>query len=386
MVDTISLNVRDAFGNSGVLDATIKIPSDEFKEKYKDILDDATSSITFEDAVDSTSDFFLSAADDIGSFKKIRNSKRTERNSENQFLSYKVAGFTPVVGDESDKSLVTKMSGDKFRVVALYNGKLYNVVYNYTGDEDINDFIQNINDESEDYDFTRKSDVISFWQLMDDYGDIVRSYPLGISTSGRNYSKVKINLDNKNESEMLESEGVQTTDIAPKVDQNVGGLVKVKLKKKKKVEESDIFSYSIKDLLIESVSQEDEFYGSRGFIKDENGRYHFGDYYITESGKVVHKSKLNEFNVWPEEKEVIDDFNNRLKTLETFSDLQKFLDDLSKNEWGLVLMSKRAKWHAYAFTDAGDNKTNYLLSDGESSRNQKIKDLYKWLEIGNNPR
>ena len=90
----------------------------------------------------------------------------------------------------------------------------------------------------------------------------------------------------------MEAEGVQTTDIAPKLDQEVGSLIKVKMKKKKKVTESEMFN--INDLLVESISEKDAFYGARGFIKDENGRYHFGDYYLTESGKVVHKSKLNE--------------------------------------------------------------------------------------------
>lgn len=290
--NTIKLNMRDAFGNTGTLVANLSISGDEFINKYKNDLDEITKSLTFEDGVDGTSELFLKASE-IQSFnKRISGKGWTPRNKENQFLSYKVAGFTPVIDDESDKSLVTKMSDDKVRVVAKYEDKLYNIVYLYTGEDDIDDFVQNINDEAEQYDFSKKSEIISFWQLMDYYGDVLKSYPQGISTKNRGYNKLKVAIENDNN--INEAEGVQTTDIAPKVDQNVGGLVKVKLKKKKRINEDDIFNYSIKDLLVESISQEDEYYGSRGFIKDENGKYHFGDYYINESGKVVHKSKLKE--------------------------------------------------------------------------------------------
>lgn len=95
---------------------------------------------------------------------------------------------------------------------------------------------------------------------------------------------------------------------------------------------------------------------------------------------------LKEINTDSEEKEIIDKLNERLKTLSTFEDLEKFLADMEKGGYGHVLVSKRTKWHAYAFTDAGDNKVHYLLSDGESTRTQKVKDLYRWLTVSNTSR
>lgn len=97
-------------------------------------------------------------------------------------------------------------------------------------------------------------------------------------------------------------------------------------------------------------------------------------------------SIIKEINVNETEKSVMEDLNSRLKTLQTFSDLEKFLEDMSKGGYGHVLVSKRTRWHAYAFTDAGNNKVHYLLSDGESTRTQNIKDLYKWLEVSNTSR
>lgn len=95
---------------------------------------------------------------------------------------------------------------------------------------------------------------------------------------------------------------------------------------------------------------------------------------------------LKELNTDVDEKQIIVGLNERLKTLSTFEELEKFLEDMSKGGYGHVLVSKRARWHAYAFTDAGNNKVNYLLSDGESTRTQNIKDLYKWLEVSNTSR
>lgn len=347
----ISLGVLDAFGNSGTINLSLNISVDEFDKKYGDALQKIVKADTFGERLDLTNDFFAESKDDVASVGKIKGRQVSERNKENQLLSYKIYDFIPDLS-KGDVVIKSSKSKEKFLVrVKDSNGKEYNISYLYTSAEPIKDFIDNINTEADEYDFTNKSDIVSFYQLLDDYGDILGSYPTGISTSGRNYPKkegddmlseqvdeetvlndfntylMDINispeqvdediindyftgmfyeiwdnndLDDANEAERIirkkyhcedkfnESEGVQTTDIAPKVDQDLG-LVKVKMKKRGKITE-EIKS----DLLINMISEKDAFYGARGFIKDEFGRYHFNDYYLTESGKVVHKSKLDE--------------------------------------------------------------------------------------------
>lgn len=289
----IMFGVMDSFGNSGTLPIYIKIPNKDFISKYGKQIDTILKVMTFGEGVDLTSQFLNDAEIDIEKIGRIKNMKTVERTKENQTLSYKVAGFTPVDGE---LPTVFKSSKDTFSVRATKDGKMYNIRYLFTGVGTVDDFINEITPEVDDYDFTSKSEIISFFQLMDDYGDVMKSYPTGISTKERNYKR-----NAKEEGEIMESEGVQVSDIAPKTDQNVG-LVKIKMKKKKKVTESEIIDFDKNDLLINTINERDEFYGSRGFIKDEKGRYHFNDYYINESGKVVHKSKLKE-EFWNEDGE-----------------------------------------------------------------------------------
>ena len=278
--DKIKLCMQDAFGNSGDVYITTKIPIDEFDKKYKKDINKILKVQTFGEGLDLTNEFLSNAESDIENISKIKNMKVINKDSENQVLSYKVAGFTPVVGDVPT---VQKIGEEKFRIVAQdASGKRYNIVYLYKDNGSLDEFLSDLDSEIDDYDFNRKSDVVAFYQMLDDYADVLKSYPVGISTAGRR---------NKVEGEIKEAEGVQTTDIAPKVDQNVGGLIKVRMKKRKV--ENDVARFK-QDLLINNLSEQDEFYGARGFIKDEKGRYHFGDYYLTESGKVVHKSKLKE--------------------------------------------------------------------------------------------
>lgn len=289
----VMFGVMDSFGNSGTLPIYIKIPNKDFISKYGKQIDTILKVMTFGEGVDLTSQFLNDAEIDIEKIGKIKNMKTVERTKENQTLSYKVAGFTPVDGE---LPTVFKSSKDTFSVRATKDGKMYNIRYLFTGVGTVDDFIDEITPEVDDYDFTSKSEIISFFQLMDDYGDVMKSYPTGISTKERNYKR-----NAKEEGEIMESEGVQVSDIAPKTDQNVG-LVKIKMKKKKKVTESEIIDFDKNDLLINTINEQDEFYGSRGFIKDEQGHYHFGDYYINESGKVVHKSRLSE-EFWNEDGE-----------------------------------------------------------------------------------
>lgn len=287
--DKLKLLMMDRYGNRGVIYATLNIPVDEFIKKYKKDMDSIFDERTFEDRLDVTSEFLEKCQSDVASFSKIKNREiiDTDDDGYKSALSYKVKGLTPDP-DAEDVVVINKKDKTKFQVLAVDNeGRKYNINYQYTGEEPIQDVIPDLNVEADDYDFTKQSEVYSFYRMLMDYGICKGSYPRGISTASRNYQR-----NNKEEGEIMEGEGVQVSDIAPKTDQNVG-LVKVKMKKKKKVTESEIIDFDKNDLLINTINEQDEFYGSRGFIKDEHGHYHFNDFYICE-GKVVHKSKLKE--------------------------------------------------------------------------------------------
>lgn len=287
--DKLQLVMMDAYGNKGTLFITLNIPVDKFLKKYKKDLDAITSSMSFSDGVEDTVSLLNKAEGDIASMSRIKGKEVVASDSESSALPYQVKGLVPDVSTGGEIIVIDRKDKTKFKVLCTKNGEPYSVTYTYTGDDIVRD-INDLQNETDDYDFNRKSDIISFFSLLNSYGRNPKTYKRGISTAGRNYqSRKKVEGDL-----MEEAEGVQTTDIAPKLDQEVGGLIKVTMKrKKKKVTESDDM-FNISDLLIESVSEKDAYYGARGFIKDENGRYHFGDYYLTESGKVVHKSKLKE--------------------------------------------------------------------------------------------
>lgn len=287
--DKLQLVMMDAYGNKGTLFITLNIPVDKFLKKYKKDLDAITSSMSFSDGVEDTVSLLNKAEGDIASMSRIKGKEVVASDSESSALPYQVKGLVPDVSAGGEIIVIDRKDKTKFKVLCTKNGEPYSVTYTYTGDDIVRD-INDLQNETDDYDFNRKSDIISFFSLLNSYGRNPKTYKRGISTAGRNYQSRK-----KVEGDLVEeAEGVQTTDIAPKLDQEVGGLIKVTMKrKKKKVTESDDM-FNISDLLIESVSEKDAYYGARGFIKDENGRYHFGDYYLTESGKVVHKSKLKE--------------------------------------------------------------------------------------------
>lgn len=286
--DKLKMLMMDRYGNRGVVYATLNIPVDEFIKKYKKKMDEIFDERTFEDRLDVTNDFLSACKDDVASFSRMKSREIIDTDDEGykSALSYHVKGLTPDP-DAVDIVVVNKKDKTKFQVLSVdEDGRKYNINYQYTGDEPIKDAVNELNDMADEYDFTKSSEVYSFYRMLMDYGVCKGSYPRGISTADRNYQRNK-----KEEGEIMEGEGVQVTDIAPKVDQNVG-TIKVKMKRKK-VKESDIIDFDKNDLLINTINEQDEFYGSRGFIKDEYGHYHFNDYYICE-GKVVHKSKLKE--------------------------------------------------------------------------------------------
>ena len=284
--DLLKLTLKDAFGNKGDIYAKLTIPVDDFIKKYKRKMNSIIAEPYAGDNIRETSGFLSDVAGDIESLSRIKN---MSTDSDDPVLSYKVAPFTPVKVDGAEVVSRKRDDRNKFVVAVVDDeGTPYNLVYSYRGSNIVQD-IEEMNNLADEMDFDDPSDVYSFYSMIDDYGNIERSAKRGISTKDRNYAR-----NVKEEGEIMEGEGVQVSDIAPKLDQNVGTIqVKMKKRKARKVE-NDIADFKKSDLLISKMNEQDEFYGARGFIKDEQGHYHFGDYYINESGKVVHKSKLSE--------------------------------------------------------------------------------------------
>ena len=272
----LKLFMLDAYGNRGYVYVTPKIDVTEFIKKYKQLMDEALDEEQFEDTVDVTVDFLRASEDDIESISRIKNLERVKGENENTVLPYNVAGFKPNTEKGGKIIWIDPKDKTKFKLnVVDDNGKEYNLTYQYTGDGIRRDIL-NVEAEIDDYDFSVKSELQRFYSILGSFGKVLRSYPTGIQTNTRNLKRKEV---------QTEMEGVQVSDIAPKVDQEIP-LVKVKLRKRKPIKESVT--------KLSRIDEQDAFYNSRGFIKDENGRYHFGDYYINESGKVVHKSKLSE--------------------------------------------------------------------------------------------
>lgn len=287
----LNMVMLDEYGNKASINAELKISEKEFHKKYdKDIKDLNSTNDWY--AKYTISEFIMEDLEyDVVSFSKAKNLSREDvgLDSYNK-VSYKVHGFIPE-GDfckEHDIDLVQRHPKNKdcFWVRVTDGNRQYSLIFRYDDEEPLSDFLDYINSkvDTDAWDFGVKQDVNAFYSELSSAGTPLKTYPLNISSAGRKIKK---------EESVMEGEGVQVSDIAPKVDQEVG-LIKVKMKrrKKNKVEESD--NFNINDLLINTINEEDEFYGARGFIKDELGRYHFNDYYINESGRVVHKSRLDE--------------------------------------------------------------------------------------------
>lgn len=289
---TLKMSMLDEYGNKASLDAELKITEKEFHKKYDKMIEELNKCEDWYDRY-TWSEFIMNDLQkDVISFGKTKNLSRDDVDMASyKKLSYKVHGFIPE-GDyckEHDIDLVQRHPKNKdcFWVRVSKDGRQYSLIFRYDDEEPMSDFLDYINSkvDSDAWDFGVKQDINAFYGELSQSGTPLKTYPLNISSAGRNYNRTK------KEESVMEGEGVQVSDIAPKVDQNVG-LIKVKMKKrKKKAEESD--NFNINDLLINSLNEQDEFYGARGFIKDEKGMYHFNDYYVTESGKVVHKSKIS---------------------------------------------------------------------------------------------
>lgn len=80
-------------------------------------------------------------------------------------------------------------------------------------------------------------------------------------------------------------------------------------------------------------------------------------------------------------KEILDKYNKKLKDITTFEELKALEEELYNLGIGALLRTRRAKWHAYGFDDAGNGKVSYLLSDSVSHRVQYIRDLWKYIEV-----
>lgn len=92
---------------------------------------------------------------------------------------------------------------------------------------------------------------------------------------------------------------------------------------------------------------------------------------------------LNEFEMNEEERKIVSDLNSKLKNISTFEELKELEKEMEDAGWALQFRTKRAQWHVYGFTPVEPDKIHYLLGDGISMRTQKIKDLWKYIEVGN---
>lgn len=173
---------------------------------------------------------------------------------------------------------------NRFVITGTKGGKPVAIHYSYDGN-DINTYVADLNDFLQ-YDVAPGADDSAYADFLREVhlqATPIKSYPLGVSTKGRSH----IGRPVKFVQAKVQNEDVQVTDIAPKVDQ--GDLVQIKFRKNKKKKDED------KEQILLGSLIENDLLNLRGFVKDNsNGLYHNGDYYITESGKVVHKSKLNE--------------------------------------------------------------------------------------------
>ncbi len=80
------------------------------------------------------------------------------------------------------------------------------------------------------------------------------------------------------------------------------------------------------------------------------------------------------------------ELNEKLKNIKNFENLKSLEEEIESLGEGLLLRTKRAKWHIFGFTDLGNGYVHYLLSDGVSTRKQKYTDLYKYIEVSNRAR
>lgn len=128
--------------------------------------------------------------------------------------------------------------------------------------DDLKDRYVNLLDDISEKEFDNK---IS----KDDYADAIKRV---------NRAFKEISRGDFNES----AEGTQATDIAPRIDQELGGKV-VMPPKKKKLEERDF-----------NVGTNHKF---KGFILNSEGRYERGNYVLVKEGeqiKAIHKNKLTD--------------------------------------------------------------------------------------------
>lgn len=89
-------------------------------------------------------------------------------------------------------------------------------------------------------------------------------------------------------------------------------------------------------------------------------------------------------SVQDDELKIIDNFNQKLKNIKTFDEFKELEKEVFNSGLGLNFRTRKAKWSAFDFSDAGDGYVHYLLGDSVSTRKQKLSDLWKYLEISNN--
>lgn len=109
--------------------------------------------------------------------------------------------------------------------------------------------------------------------------------------------------------------------------------------------------------------------------------------------------KLNGFVTWEEEEcnnEIIR-LNEWLKKLETYEEFAKFEEEMEASEYGLKLVSKRGGWWIFSINHVYDkgswkrktypnleknkDRISYLFSDGTTTGECHVKNLYKYFKV-----
>lgn len=97
------------------------------------------------------------------------------------------------------------------------------------------------------------------------------------------------------------------------------------------------------------------------------------------------------------EKEIVTQLNQKLKTLTTYEEFKAFQKEMDSYELGLCLYGKRRGYVAYSFhhmydndgyinnpfagLDKWENRVDYLYDDSVSTGQSYIKNLWKVLEV-----
>lgn len=152
---------------------------------------------------------------------------------------------------------------------------------NYLTPEEVKKFL------SKDDKFEAAREIIDSEEFKPKYNDLHNSLQAKYKNSWEKDELVNDLVDFYNFGHLIteDTEGVQTDDIAPKVDQDLG-TTPAKPKEKKKYY----------DILLSGLDENMDSIINKGFIKNKNGQYERNGYILVKEGKsykAINKNKIN---------------------------------------------------------------------------------------------